>query len=416
MNTSKYINENKYKITFYFILYISLIIGFFFSENLIGGAEYDYKIILKATEDFSKNLSRTYNNFEKYEISHFPFYYMFLSLILKITDSISITKFIILHLNLFLPYIFYKVIKLQYNTNNKYLFYLPGIFFLSPSFRSTAIWGLNDNIALIFFVLSIYFYLKFNKEKKINKKINYIILHVTMLAFSAYTRQYFAVFSIYFFYNVVKSKNFSIISWYIFTNLILSFYALKSIFYSTNLKYSLNFVTHNPFNNITFTISIFIVYFVPFIFNKKFFFKILRFYTSNKIILLLGIFLSLTTIYFFNYNLIYGGGIIYKIFYKLNNFLYFFIFFLSFYIVLYILKDTFNNYILFLCVFLAFPTYTIYQKYFDPLSIIIILCLLESSVIKNYIDQLKFNIKFFYIYFLFIFIGNLIFHFVYRTL
>ena len=51
--------------------------------------------------------------------------------------------------------------------------FIPAIFFLSPYYRAGSIW-LDDNIvALIFFILSIFFFLKFQHQKK---KIIYIIL------------------------------------------------------------------------------------------------------------------------------------------------------------------------------------------------------------------------------------------------
>ena len=71
-----------------------------------------------------------------------------------------------------------KIIKFRYDYKNIYLIYLPGIIFLSPSYRSSSIWGLNDNIALIFFSLSVLFYLKFTEEKLRKKKIIYIFTNI----------------------------------------------------------------------------------------------------------------------------------------------------------------------------------------------------------------------------------------------
>ena len=170
---------------FYLFLYSSLLIAFFFEENATRGAEYDSNIIFTAVKSFSTDFSSTFQNYEKFTITHYPFYYIFLSQILKLSGSITFTKIVLLHLNLLLPFVFFKIIKLTYGVKNKYLIYLPGIIFLSPGFRASSIWGLNDNIALIFFSLSILFFLKFTQEKNSSKKIVYVIMNVAMLAMAA---------------------------------------------------------------------------------------------------------------------------------------------------------------------------------------------------------------------------------------
>jgi hypothetical protein len=59
---------------------------------------------------------------------------------------------------------------------------------------------------------------------------------------------------------------------------------------------------------------------------------------------------------------------------------------------------------------MAFPTTAVYQKYFDPLSIVIIFSLLDSPYIKKFIDNLKFKIKYLYIYFAIIYSGAIIYN------
>ena len=110
-------------------------------------------------------------------------------------------KLIILHISLILPFVFYKILKIKFGVKNIYVFYLPGILFLSPYFRTSAVWALNDNIALIFFSLSIFFYLKTLNEKKENKILVFALLNLLSLALASYVRQYYAIFSIFYFIN-----------------------------------------------------------------------------------------------------------------------------------------------------------------------------------------------------------------------
>jgi len=142
---------------FYFTLYLTLLVSLFFQENTVGGAEYDFSITSKVIKNFSSNFSYTLKNFSSFEISHFPFYYIFLSFFYNDYFNFFLIKILVLHLSLFLPLVFYKLIKLKHKYQNKYLIYIPGILFLSPSFRSSSVWAMNDNIALIFLVYQSYF-------------------------------------------------------------------------------------------------------------------------------------------------------------------------------------------------------------------------------------------------------------------
>jgi hypothetical protein len=393
---------------FYLFLYGTLLVAFFLGENSTGGAEYDSQIAFRVVKAFSLNLISTFENYNVYEISHYPFYYIFLSQILKFSESIFVTKFIVFHLNLFLPFIFYKIIKFLYGVKNKYLIYLPGIIFLSPSFRASSIWGLNDNIALIFFSLSILFYLKFANAKSSKKKLLYLIMNALMLSIAAYIRQYYAIFSLYFFYKFLQTRNIKIITFYIIANSLFASYAIMTTIFKTNLNYSSNFITNNYANNIAFSITIFVIYLIPFYCTKDNFLGLVKYYQKYKKKILLNT-IFVTIIYIgFNYSLPYGGGVIYKIIYNYNNYLYFFILFLSLMILTNFFSDNYkNNIVLMFCIFLAFPLYAIYQKYFDPLSIILIFSLFKNFIIQKFINNLKYEIKFLYYYFFVIYGGSI---------
>jgi hypothetical protein len=409
------LNFFKSKKFLYIFFYITLLIGFFLSENTNQGSEYDFIIVNKVIKSFSEDLSGTFNNYNEFEISHFPFYYIFVSQIFRFTDSIAITKFIILHINLLLPYILFQILILKYNPTNRYLYFLPGILFVSPNFRSSSIWGLNDNIALIFFSLSILFYFKFLSEKKIKNKIIYAVLNAFTLALAAYTRQYYAVFSLFYLYKFLKKFDLRIIFFYTLASLIFASYAIKSTIFNTNLSYAHNFYTDNYSNNIIFSITIFIIYLLPILFNREILFKLFHYYLNNKIIFFSCTMFALLMCIFFEYSYFYGGGIIYKIIYPYSNYLYFFIFFSSLLVIIYYLSQDYkNNYFLFFCLLLAFPMQSIYQKYFDPLSIILIFSLFKNSYTQEFIDNLKFNLKYLYSYFIFIYISSLFYNFALR--
>ena len=51
-----------------------------------------------------------------------------------------------------------------------------------------------------------------------------------------------------------------------------------------------------------------------------------------------------------------------------------------------------------------FPVGYVFQKYLDPLSLIIIFGLLKSDILKEYQENMKFNIRNLYIYFFIIYL------------
>ena len=190
-----------------------------------------------------------------------------------------------------------------------------------------------------------------------------------MLAAASYIRQYYAIFSIYFFCKFLEKYDFKINAYYIIINLVLASYAIKSTFFNTNLNYSFNFLSINLFNNIALSITIFIIYLVPIILNKYFIKKTYNYYSERKFLFLLLLLITLIICFFFNYKLEYGGGIIYRTFYQFNPYLYFLILSLSIVILSNFLSYNLkNNISLIICLFLAFTSIIIFF-YFKKIQI-----------------------------------------------
>ena len=143
------------------VLYLSLIFGFFYDENLNYGAYYDWvNAYLKPVNDFSKNFFQTLLNYDDYGQRHSPVYLIFLSFFLKLNFSLDLIRIIHLHFSILLIVIFYKCLVLKFNNIDKRnLQLLSLVIFLSPTFRSLSIWPYTRIIGLTFFVLSISFLL-----------------------------------------------------------------------------------------------------------------------------------------------------------------------------------------------------------------------------------------------------------------
>jgi len=100
--------KNKNIIFTFLILYLSLIFGFYFDENLNFGARGDWiHTDLPPIMDLSNNLKETLLNYESYGHRHSPVYLIFLSLFKKIGIPIDVIRFLHLNLSILLIYIFF---------------------------------------------------------------------------------------------------------------------------------------------------------------------------------------------------------------------------------------------------------------------------------------------------------------------
>ena len=224
----RFLKINNLLLLFVFF-YISIIFGFIFDENLNFGAlpdweAGDYPVI----NDLSINIKETLLNYESYGHRHSPIYLIFLSLLKKAGFSFDAIRFLHMNVSLLLIFFFYKCLLLKFDKVEKSLLLLLSLsIFLSPTFRSLAIWPSSRIIGLIFFVISIYEYLKFLKTKKI---IN-IWKNLFFLILSSYISPNFSIFIIFFFYNYWKEIDFRYLFLILFFCLFCSIPAFYFLFY-----------------------------------------------------------------------------------------------------------------------------------------------------------------------------------------
>jgi hypothetical protein len=102
------------------------------------------------------------------------------------------------------------------------------VIFISPTFRSLAIWPDSRLFGLLFFVLSLIFFLKFKESK--HKPFYYCLLNILFLSLSSYISPNFSIFSIYFFYYFAKKFDYKKIFIIVIFNLFLAFPAFYYLF------------------------------------------------------------------------------------------------------------------------------------------------------------------------------------------
>ena len=118
----------------------------------------------------------------------------------------EIYRLINLHFSLLLPFFVGLSLKIKYELKkNDIRYLLPSIFIFSPYFRAGCIWTDDNLLAMVFLSISIYFFVKHEKDKN---NIKNVLLSAFFLAISAYFRPIYSILSIYFFFKFFfKFKN-----------------------------------------------------------------------------------------------------------------------------------------------------------------------------------------------------------------
>lgn len=380
----------------YFISCFSLLLGLALNENSSGGAKIDFEYLFPYIEGFKLDFKIGLDNYisNPASVIHSPVFYILVSNIYKLIDNVTIIKILYIFLCSFLPFLFFLILKSRFNLNRDVLFIFSLIIFLSPYFRSSAIWLLGDNLSLIFFGLSIYYFNKVNELNDINLKNSFLCLFFLILC--CYIRYYYCLFSLYYlfyFFQKLHRKNFLFL---ILISLIVAgpaFLYFIYIFLNHDFVIAVNNFSHiNFYNSSLIILPILLFYLLPFCFlQKNLFLEYIR--DNKKLISLLfvSIFFSYLMTQFLFVNLINfsprGGGIFMKIANLSNINILLFLSIISF-ISLIVLDFFFQgkrlqNYILLLILIFSFPLFTIYQKYFDPLFFLFFFGLIDSKNLKN---------------------------------
>lgn len=402
----------KKKLIIYILFTSTLFIGLYFKENSSGGAKIDFLFLFDYIKNFSFDFQYGLTQFLVGKRIHSPVFYIIIGFFLNIFNSILIVKIIYILLCSLLPLILYSIIKNKYYLDNIYIFYLSFIIFLSPYFRSSGIWLLGDNLSIIFFSLSVLFYIKSINNKK---EINYLLC-ILFLALCSYVRYYYSVFIIFYLISFFKNISTRLFIKLLLECLILAIPAILyfsyAIFYYGFLDIIINKSSVNFLQNSLIILSLIFFYILPITFLeiKKIFLhqKLNKKYLISILIIALIIFLVDK---YANNNLIAfdqklyggGGGVFIKLFILLNintDIGILFVSILSLLILDYFFKeDRIKNYLLLIILLFCFPLSIVYQKYLDPFFMILFFGLIDSKKIKELILKKKINLKLLYSYF-----------------
>ena len=410
-----------------FVIYsvscFTLLLGLALDENSSGGAKIDFEYLLPYVEGFSSSLNSGFISYANNpsSIIHSPVFYILIGLLLKFVDNITIIKIFYIFICSFFPLIFFLILRDKFKIEKNILFIFSLIIFLSPYFRSSAIWLLGDNLSLIFFGLSIYYFNKIELLDDINFKNSFLCLFFLILC--CYIRYYYCLFSLYYLYFFLKrldKKSFFLL---ILISLIFSlpaFFYFYYIFLNFNFANTLTNVSQlNIYSNTLVILSILLFYLIPFCFIQRHTFFI-HLKNHKKILFLKFILLSILCLIgqiFFTDSInfsIRGGGVFMKIanlknidpllFLSITSFL-------SLAILDYFFKEKrLQNYILLIILIMSLPLFSIYQKYLDPLFFLFFFGLIKSNNFESFFQKHKNFLTITVIYFSFFYFFSLVYY------
>lgn len=379
----------------FFFLYLTLLIGFYFNEDASGSG--GFRADFYNTWGYVIALQDKIFEFPGQWTDNTPLHYLIISKLNLLLDDKFYLRLFFCIFSFLVPYIFFKCLEVKFPKINKnYLIVLASSIFLFPAFRSGAIWANNHITAFIFFLLYLFFYVKWEKNKKFNK---FVFYQCTFLALAVYTRQYYALFFFYSLYVYFFNLNFKK---FIFICIYIAILAIPGLFliYYDNRLLTPN-VSNNLSNLILISSSIISFYFFPFylflILKKNY--KVFNF---KKIFIFISIIIFVSILYnYFNYNYKIGGGFFIKLSYLIFDNNYFFLatsIFGLFFSILLLLENK-NNTLLILILLIGFPSNYIFQKYYEPMLLFSFFLLFRSNLINIFFTNKKYQ-AIYYLYIL----------------
>ncbi len=387
--------KDNFLVIYYLLLYLTLLIGFFFGEDFARGFKYDYQIHQNLIKDlFNESITYGLLNYDENYVPHSPLFIIYIVIFQKIFVYEEIFRFINLHICLLIPALSGLCLKYKFNLKkNDPIYFLPSIFFFSPYFRAGAIWTDDNILALIFFSIALFYFIKYEKDKS---KTRYVIFNTFFFAICCYLRPIYCIFSIYFlvvYFNNFKFKKKFI--FYILTNLFLAFPAFYYIFILGIDKWIFTYLfRENIITPISLGSTLIFFYLFPFFIRD-----ILK--RKNELLNLKNLFIFgivfILLLLFFDFERDYSGGIFYRLSNVIfnNNITFFIISSLSLIILFLIFgkKTSFKNIdiLIILILFSLEIDGVVYHETYDPLIYILILSLFKSEIIKKFILELNLN-------------------------
>ena len=410
--------KNNYEFFSFVLIFLSLLsffLGFYLDENSAGGGSYlgDWSMLWTNLKLFINNDLYTAITHENFLSNRSPLLYMMHASLNPFVENVIAYRRSVFIISLSAPVLFYFCLKQKFNNkDNLLLILIASTIFLSPYFRTSSYWGLEENYGIISLLLTFLFLNFFLKNKnEYGYKIYFqLFLLVFFSSLCIYFDQKLLIIPIICFLSIITSKKiiklklFSICFYFILSLPYIYLIILWDGIFPKALTSGRNLGDKLYLDHIGYTSTIIAFYFVPFLLFKgkdlsteikNFFLKknnyylILLFCIYILYLLVLSNFLGQNAL---NIDASTGKGFIHKsslILFK-NNFIIreifiYFSFLISWVIVLIFIGKSLKNGLILLYFFLASVlTLPLMQEYFDPLIFIMIFTFFSSKLFITY--------------------------------
>lgn len=393
------------------ITLVSFILSFVFIEDSLGSAYRDYKFheefFFKFADDFSRTFSE-YGSANKARNS--PIFFIIVSQLLNLGFDVEYLKYLNIIFVIGIMFFFLRSLELIYQNiriDTKILFLCTLI--LSPTIRSLTIHPYPLLWAINFFIISIYFYLKFLKSKNNKMKFKNAFFSILNLSIASYFTPNFAVFILFYFikflseFKITTKILFLCLFTFLFSLPALIFLVWKDFYLFQNSGYDVTYFEKlNPANKLVIISSIIFLFIIPAVKFVKISRKSFDLFNLEFLLIMAVFFLS---IYFFDFKNGAGGGIFFQLSNLIftNNYFLFSIFFITIFI-FYLLKIyNFDNILIFFILIIYNLQYTIYYKYFDPILLFVILFFMKFN--KNIFEINVLGKRYFIFYLMFLIVN-----------
>jgi len=422
--------QNHYKILNIYLFLISIFtillffFGFYLQENSAGAGGFNgdfnhvwNNLSLFKNNTFSVGLDATAGTNEyKYKSSRPPLIYILNSYFNPFVENKESYITSIFFFSFFTYALFYYSLKKNYENqvNNSHIFFLSSIILLSPYFRTSSYWGLEENFGIFASLVSIIFFKKILIQDQENKKINLFFL-TFFSSLCVYFDQKLVIIPLYFYLNLVFSKKNSfnekinITFFYLIFSIPFLYlvYIWKNIM-PTNDAGVRDVLQKIFLEHLVFSLSIIAFYMFPFLFLKKenIFLSFMKKFKNYKIYTLFAI-LVVYLLLLAQFNPIekefLGNGIVYKfsivVFsdFELSKIFLYLSFFVSAAIIHLFIEDSRDYLFVAILILISIFITPLYQEYYDPLILILILLFFYTKISLNF-SKLTFLYSYFFIF------------------
>ncbi len=400
-------------IFFIFLIFISYVVGFIFSENSAGGAIVDFENVKRNILAFKNNsffdaikLTAT-NDSQVYQSTRAPGFYVFNKYLNPFTDNIRLFQGYITIFSLLVPLLLFLSLKIKFKGVNTYLLVFTSLLILlSPYFRSSAFWGIEENFGIVMVGFSALFYQLYKSTKSKYIELIYLVLLALFSSLCVYSDQkliiipFISLVAIVFEKGKIYKKLFIIFLYIVFSIPFIYLIMLWGNIAPTGdgTSRNINILSLNlNYHHIGYSFSIMSFYLMPFIFllkdKEK---KLFDFFKSkeNYLFILCFIVYLIYFLFFFNLSSFFylGGGVLQKVTKILfdsllaQKIVLSFIFLFSWILVLFFSEKKFFNFLI-LAIFpllSIFISPALFQEYFDPLIYFLILIYLKKDYDFNF--------------------------------